>query len=270
MLDACSNELSCHRGRVSRHSRRGLAYLGGHAACVLLLALAASRPSAAQNGLASSSAFGESVSVQVLPVLGSPVQITSGPLPYVSGSAPPAYSLTGQLAVVQVASPQLGLLLQASLLQVDAAAQEPATDQVSADATVAHVQLEIAGLLPALGLGAQAVSSSAQIVGPCDSQPVATGSTVLVGVQLSGPLGLGLSVQSRPAPNTVLLNAAGIRVVLNEQILSSDGTATDLTVNAVHVSVQELPVGLSLLSGDIILSQSHAHLACVQRPPPVL
>ena len=43
------------------------------------------------NATSSSSAFGESVDLELLPLLGNGIEVLSGPLPLVSSSAPPAY-----------------------------------------------------------------------------------------------------------------------------------------------------------------------------------
>jgi hypothetical protein len=217
----------------------------------------------------SSSAFGESVSIQVLPLLGSPITVSSGPVPAVAGSAPADYSLSGELARITVSSPALGTVLQAGLLDVDASSGVPATPSASADATVANAQLTLGTLLaPILALSAQAVGSTALVSGPCEagSEAQTTGTTTLTAVQVTGPLGIHLSVPVQPAANTVLLDAAGVRVVLNEQIVGFDGANTSLTVNAVHISIDELPVaGLGALTADIILSQSQAKLNCSPR-----
>lgn len=216
-----------------------------------------------------SSAFGESISIQVLPLLGSPITVSSGPIPAVAGSAPAEYSLSGSLASVTVSSPALGTVLQAGLLDVDASSGIPATPSASADATVAEAQLALGTLLvPILGLSAQAVASSALVSGPCEAGAEAqtTGTTTLTAVQIIGPLGIHLSVPIQPPANTVLLNAAGLRVVLNEQVVDFDGTNTILTVNAIHISVDALPVpGLGVLAADIILSHSQAEVNCSPR-----
>jgi len=107
-----------------------LARVLSHAAVAAALALFTWTTAARAQNQAGSSAFAESVSLQVLPLLGSPVQVSSGPLPAVAGSAPPAYNLTGELASIRVAAPALGTLLETDLLTVDAASTEPDADQV--------------------------------------------------------------------------------------------------------------------------------------------
>jgi hypothetical protein len=225
-----------------------------------LLALSA-RPALAQTpATAGSSAYGEWINLQVLPLLGGPVQVLSGPLPVVSGTAPASFDTSSDLASIGVTCSPLGKLLQTGLLQVDASSQAPNAPVAEADATIAAVNARIAGILSLLGLTADAVSSRAFLSCPCVvGKAVVTGSSVLANARLNG-----LAVDARPAPNTVLLDLVGLRVVLNEQIftVTPDGQ-TDFTVNAVHVSLHGMACeGVGLISGDIVLAQSHAHMAC--------
>jgi uncharacterized repeat protein (TIGR01451 family) len=219
---------------------------------VVLLAIS-SCAFAATSG--SSSAFGESVVLKILPILGSPVQITSGPLASVSGEAPPSYSSTNQVASVNVL---LGLLLsgglRTGLLKVDASSNLPNSNSASADATVNNTQATLGALV---GLTADVIQSSASASGNCGTL-TSTGSTVLANAKLNG-----VTVSASAAPNTVLLNAGGIRIVLNEQIAAGNGTTdTSLTVNAIHISLTNAPIGLGLLGGDIIIAQSKASMHC--------
>lgn len=236
----------------------------------LLIALAVlavlARSAGAQTlGTANSSAFGESISIQVLPLLGSPIQVTSGPLPTVSGSALPAYDLNHQLASVQVSVSPLGTLLQTGLLQVDAASPFPSSSLALADATVAAVRLRLGAVLP-LNLGADAITSRALLTCVCVfALPQVNASTSLANASLSGPLGINLGLSAHPAPNSVIVDDLGLRVVLNEQILitNPDSDFADLTVNAVHISLNALPIaGLGVVTGEVILAQSHASLTC--------
>jgi hypothetical protein len=213
--------------------------------------------------MAGSSAFGESVSFHILPLSGPVLEVNSGPLPVTSGEAAPAYNSTRQSANVKVSASTnllpIGTVLQTGLLQVDAESQVPDTNEVFAAATVAAVQIKLAGLLPLLGLQADAVSSRAQLVCPCRvGHPVMTGSSSLANAQLNLA-----NVPAQPTPNTVLLNLTGLRVVLNEQILIISGFNTDLTVNAIHITLNALPIqGIGLVSGEVIVAQSRAHLQC--------
>jgi uncharacterized repeat protein (TIGR01451 family) len=235
----------------------------GVALVALLLPLLGAAPAAAQTA-ADSSAFGESVDLRVLPLLGSGLRVASGPFPQVSGSAPPAYSKSARALSAAVSTPLTGRILKTSILDVDASSAMPAATRTGADAVVAQVALSLGHLLPLLALDAAAISSAAVIDGTCGSSLTASGSSDLANARIGGSLGLGLSVASHPAPNTVLLNVAGIKVILNEQIRSGDGTmASALTVNAVHVSLQNsLVSGIGVLSGDIVIAQSRAAVQC--------
>ena len=55
----------------------------------LLSTLTTATTAFAQTAAADSSAFGESVNLNLLPLLGSAVPIASAPMPQVSGNAPP-------------------------------------------------------------------------------------------------------------------------------------------------------------------------------------
>src|SRR5262245_45412999 len=83
---------------------------------------------------AQSSAYGEYVNLHILPVLGSPIVVTSGPLPVTAGTAPPPYSGSNQVASAIVSAAGLGTLLQTGILTVHAASGVPNTNAVSADA----------------------------------------------------------------------------------------------------------------------------------------
>ena len=212
---------------------------------------------------AMSSAYGESVNLRVLPLLGSGVTVGSGPLPLVAGTAAPAFNQSGSLASITVSSALTGRLLATRLLAVHASSGVPATDTANADATVDNLALDIVQHLPLLTLGADVVQSTAGFTGSCADGPALVGTTSIVNARLGGLLGVGLSISASPAPNTVLLSVPGLRVVLNEQIPTSAAGVSGLTVNAIHVSLNALPVaGLGLLSGDIVLSQSHVEISC--------
>lgn len=208
---------------------------------------------------ANSSAFGEKVDVEVLPLLGSGIEILSGPLPLVSGSAPPAYTKSASVLTVTVAP-----ILKTGLLTVNAESSVPGSTGVSADATVKNLELDLLGELLAslLTLDVDTIQSTATIGGTCGAL-TAKGTTTILGAVLGGQLGLGKAIAINPAPNTVLLNLLGVKVVLNEQILSGDGlTNRKLIVNAIHVYFNNAALNLGLLNGDIIISQSQAQLQC--------
>lgn len=211
-----------------------------------------------------SSAYGEFVSLTTTPVIGVSATLTSGPLPQVSGTAPAPYNLSSSLLSVTV-----GQLLSAGLLDVAASSNVNGglgSRFASGSASVASVTLD---LLSAFGgISAQAIQSGATVNGDFGALS-SSGTTTLVGLSVQGVAAVNLS----PAPNTVLLDALGLKVTLNEQIVTGDGTSTaGLTVNAIHVEFTDfatLGLGgdLSIVNGDIILSHSMASLTAQANGP---
>ena len=122
--------------------------------------------------------------------------------------------------------------------------------------------------MPLLTLHTDEVRSSAAIRGTCGSALTATGSTTLVNAGVGGTLGLGLRIGASVAPNTVLLDLLGIRVVLNEQLVGGDGiTSRSISVNAIHISIQNALLSLiARLTGNIVIAHSEAQAVC---PPPL-
>jgi hypothetical protein len=124
-----------------------------------------------------------------------------------------------------------------------------------ASATLSNVALDITPLVTLTAAGVQSTST-------IDSSLNATGTTTI----LTGTSNLNVNIPSAPAPNTVLVDAGGVRVVLNEQTISGNGlTARDISTNAVDVTFTNAlfasATGPGLLNGTIILSHSEAHVA---------
>jgi hypothetical protein len=234
-------------------------------AAALLLAGAA----AAQDTTAASSAYGESVAIHLVPLLGGGITVGSGPLPAVSAAAPPAADVSRTAASISVSTVLTGRVLSTGLLIAHAAASPPDGDSAAADATVDHLDVALLGVLPLLTLEADVVRATASAAGPCSDGAQVSGGTTLANLRIGGTLGLGLHALASPAPNTVLLNAAGIRVVLNEQTMAIVVGVPSLSVNAIHISLDALPVaGLGLATGDIVISHADAQLACAPSTPP--
>ncbi len=212
------------------------------------------------------SAFGEQLSLKLQTLLAT-VQVASGPLSAVAGDAPP-FNRDASALSVNVGLGAFGTVLHTGLLlsHTDSAA----AGQVSSNATVHDLGLSLVPVAPLLTLHADEVRSSAAIGGTCGSGLTATGTTTLVNAAAGGTLGLGLHIGASVAPNTVLLNLLGVRVVLNEQIVSGDGvTSRAIAVNAIHVSVQNSLLGaLGRLSGDVVIAHSEARVVCAPPPPP--
>ena len=234
---------------------------------------------------ASGSAFGESVDLTIDSLLSLvTVSAASGPLPLVSGVTPPNFNTSDSLLGVDVnASIKLlgGLvpatnvdILQTGLLNVSTSGSPGAG--AASSASVEELSLELLGsaLLPlVLGIEADAVTSEASVTGSCSTSLSAGGSSALVNASLASDLaqlvGIEGGLLASPPPNTVLLdlNLLGghLRIVLNEQIVTGDGIADRaITVNAIHVTLDDLPIGAVITdtSGEVIISQSTAAMTC--------
>lgn len=233
------------------------------------LALAASPAFASATGQAS--AYGESVDLDLVPLLGGGVPINSGPTPTTSGTAPAAFNNSQNLASVSVSGGATGQILSTGLLAVTATSNAPTTDTASATATVTNPSLFIVGSLVTrlLTLNATQIQATASITGSCGALS-GSGTTTLNGASVGGTIGAGLSVPGSPAPNTTLVNLLGIRVVLNEQILTGNGTTNRrIQVNAVHVTISNAVLSLiGALSGDIVISHAEAQVTCDGVPTP--
>jgi uncharacterized repeat protein (TIGR01451 family) len=226
---------------------------------ITVFALGANPPGA--EAQMTGSAFGEQVTLNVAPVLGSPVQVTSGPLPQVIRSSTSNFSASDELAGAGVSTALTGAIFSSGLLIVTTEASS-APMRVTSSSSIQNPSLQLGVLVPLIGLRADQIRATAQLTG-CRQEATATGTTQLLAPSASGTLGLALSIPVDPAPNTVLLNLAGIRLVVNEQIVTQKSGIRSLVVNAVHLSVSTLSVaGIGLLTGDVILGQARAQMDC--------
>lgn len=213
---------------------------------------------------ATSDAYGESVDLTVTPAVGAPVTVTNGPLPSTGGSAPQSYANTNEVPSTSVSSMVTGPVLDSNTITVNAASTVPASAGVSADTSINDLSTGVGGMA-GLSITADTVESSADVQGPCGGPLTPTGTTTFTNPSAGGAIGTGLIIPENPAPNTVLLDENGIRVILNEQILSGDGFSQQtITVNAIHIIFDGATVlgPAGDLSGDIILGHSSATLIC--------
>ena len=256
-------EAQTNRTFPRRAGRVGLALI----APAFALAIAA-RPAPASatviNG--SSAAYGESVSLTTAPPVGISIIARSGPLPGVSGIAPTSYNNTqSALSAVVTGVLSTGLLTANAFSNVDGLLGSRLTN---ATANVSNLAV---GILSVLGLTADTVQSFAQIGGaPGSLTPTAT--TTITNLRLNGVAVATANI----APNTLLLNAGGITVTLNEQILSGAGTNNESLVNnAIDIQLSNVAqpiVGdilnrVNLLSGSILIGHSSAAVNAVADLP---
>lgn len=245
--------------KTARRLGLGLAVLAGAAQVA---------PASAAVVSASSVAFGETLTLVTAPPLVAPVTLTSPQQPVASGTAPAPYNVTQTaipLAVGTVLS--TGTLTSTAASNVDGLA---GARSVNASSTVQNLAISI---LTVLGLTADSVFSSADISGsPGALTPLAT--TTIANLRLAG----ALVPTGVIAPNTVILNAAGVKVTLNEQTLTGAGTNDQaLLVNAIDISIANatqpvvgsLTGETQLLNGNILIGQSRASLTAVADNTPV-
>lgn len=117
-----------------------------------------------------------------------------------------------------------------------------------------------------LNLTAGVVQSDSMVSGDYGSLS-ANGSSILTDVDLS-VLGADVFVDANAAPNTVLFDALGIQIVLNEQIMGGNGVdSRSLEVNAIRISFDDVAAGLGLLNGDIKIAHSYAEMSAVVPAP---
>ncbi len=231
------------------------------------------------------SAFGESVDLSIKSAFSLvTVEAQSGPIPQVSGGTPPPFTLSDSLLSVDVNAnvklisnilPATAVgILETGLLEVETSGNT--SPQSDSSASVADVDLELLGavLLPlVVGIQADAVVSTASATGSCDSGLSASGTTSLVNAFLASDLaelvGIEGALLANPPPNFVLLDidllGGHLRIVLNEQISSGNGTTSaGITVNAIHITLEQIPLAALItdVTGDVIISQSKASVTC--------
>lgn len=141
-------------------------------------------------------------------------------------------------AVVNVAG-----LVVAELLAVE-------LDDCSAGSEVTSLQVNVPGILTVA-----ASVLRADIDAPCDCRP-GSGSSSIAGLTVNGT---DLLVSVTGAPNEVLLDAGGIRVVVNEQLC--DGGAG--VVRALHLTANIVDpiLGTPLVTLDLIVAEARAGVA---------
>ena len=228
-----------------------------------LVALGAA-PLHAQNSpsTGASSAYGIAVDVHA-----GPARVQVVPTPAVAGAAPSAYQRHDSAAQVDASSSTLGTVAHTGVLEVDAASSAPAGNGASAQATVHDLQALSQALVR---LEAAEVRSSAGVSGTCGSPLRGTADTVLVSARLvvGGAVPATISLDARPAPNSIVYDALGVRVILNEQAATGDGGSSGaIMVNAIHVTLNGAALGLERVDGDLVISHAEASANCTGAGP---
>lgn len=212
---------------------------------------------------ASGSAYGASVDLSLLPLLGSGVEIRVPSLPDVAADGSAGFFEQDEVLDLHVGTGATGDILSSGTVEVLTQSALPSTDQVSSRATVENALLQIVELLRLVSLSADLVEAGVTIDGTCGEDLQVDAYSRLVGAELA-TLGLDLPIALEPAPNSVLLDTLGIKVVLNRQTVT--GNSTDgftAAVDAIVVSVEDsLLAALGTLDGVIVIGHAEASLAC--------
>ncbi len=167
--------------------------------------------------------------------------------------------------------------LAATLIETSAMASET---QASGTARVEGLAFNIGttnGNINLINITATNVqSTSTATVSPLDT----TGTTTISNLQLTGSLfgpsgtvTLSAELQAQlaagtVAPNTVIFDANGVKVILNRQVETSTTvngkTTLALTTDAIAVQFLNAPVGTGFKTGEIVVASSSASATAVQ------
>lgn len=227
------------------------------AAAIAAAAFAASGGVANAAITGNSHAHGLDVDVQaVVGVLG----ISVGPLPSASGTAPNIYNntqttLSATASALGVAGLNTGVLSAQATSNLTNAST---TGQTHGNSSVDGLSLVVVPgilLVPDLiNLTADTISSSAT-ASFNGTNVVTSGGFLIEDLDLLvANIGV-ITVDANAAPNTVLLNALGIRIVVNEQIVTTVGDTTSIEVNAIHITINS---PLQVVTADIVIAHSFA------------
>jgi hypothetical protein len=180
-----------------------------------------------------------------LPLL-SPIELGhAGPLPE-SGGAEESSLLT-------ISPDQTGGFVSADVVHAATVGQG---NHSRAEASVADASLNVAGNT----IQADVLSSRAEA--RCDGAggASASGSSEIVGLAVNGT---AIAVTGQPNQTVAI---GPVTVVINEQSGSTNGNRADITVNALHVTVTDPLTGQL---ADVVISSSHADIACAACSSPV-
>ena len=206
-----------------------------------------------------SMAFGISVD---LTLIGVPV-LTIAPTPVSSGSAPGPYNDADQVLSVSanvptIASVGTGVLNTAASSDIDGGVGSRFAfgDSLVDDLAITIIPPTFGPSL--ISLTADTIGSDSMASGDIGSMNT-VGNMTLENLAISVS-GNALSIAANPDPNTVLIDAAGVRIVLNEQVSSVNPSDASIVTNAIHITLDDIVTGGGLLSGDIIIAHSDASM----------
>lgn len=216
--------------------------------------------SAASAQTASSSGFALDVNQTVTATGVATVNVDIGPLAQTSGTAPPDFNVSNSVASVnQSVDLTSGPLVISETLSTGLLSSNSTGTATGAQATatINNLSLGLASSISTLfNISATTIQSFSQAntVGGFDASGTTTIEGLTLGGTLFGALTFDGSLFVNPAANTVLFNAGGLSIILNEQILSANG----ITTNAINIGFTNFPIGTGIQNGNIILAQTQA------------
>jgi hypothetical protein len=241
--------------------------------CAAVIGMFLAVQPAAATTVVSSSAFGLSTNLGLLGFVG----VSIAPVAPASGVAAPAYNASNSVASVNqtlaLGTPALaavkeavstGLLVSTTKSTMPISAFGTASASVNQLATGLSTKLALVPAVDIFSIGATTVQSTSSVFG--NGALSVAGSSHIEGLTVSGLALGGLVIDGSafvdPLPNTILVNLLGLRVILNEQLVSGNGSATlGLVTNAIHVYFDSFAVGGGVLNGNIIVADSAADIS---------
>ncbi len=231
----------------------------------------------------SSNAYGVYSDVRVVNTVG----VVVGPVAAVNGITPPGYDKSATVASLNAAIDlglvsliRAGLDINTGILTSTTNANGNllgGTNSGFASALVNQAGVNLftkAGILPAvttLGLGADSIRSSSYAATD-GSNGFVRGQSVLSNLDLTvlSLLDIHLAENAQVAANTVVLDTLGLKIVLNEQIITGNGT-TDAAIqtNAFHLFFDDYVLGLRTITGGLVIGHSAVRIQVDPHAPSV-
>lgn len=248
-------------------------------AMVFTLALLSAQAASAVTTI-STSAYALFSNVRALSTVG----VVVGPIAPTSGTASPAYDATNQVVDLTadidlgvLALVRVGLALDTGVLSSRSTANgllpgDTTTGSATANVEDATVDLftTVQSIIPFvpdvtttfLGIGADSITSSASVTRTGATTASFAGNSTLTNLDLLvlSLLQFNLGASGAVAANTTLLDIPGLTIILNEQILDTNGLEQSITVNALRASFDDIILGGQIIVGDLIISSSRAEI----------
>lgn len=206
------------------------------------------------------------------------VGVTIAPQAATSGNASPGYnannsvvSLDADIDLGVLSLVRTGLAVNTGLLTSNSTANGVNPGDTTAGSAQSQVnnlgvdlftKVSVAPSITTLGIGADSISSLTNVT-VLGSTAILTGQSVFENLNLTllGLLNFDLGANAQVAANTSLINALGISILLNEQIVGGNGTtAQSLTTNAINIRLLNYSLGGKLLTGNLIIGHSYAEV----------